>query len=379
MRQIWNRKGKDTQKNRAGIYAEKNRRTILLLGVLCVALVCIFSGTVFAKYYASKFRQGVSVASGFYFNSNRLIKSTGDITDITSIDTEGMAVNVNTERWTGGNLYFDIPIRNYDNNLLFNDENINVEYEIVFCLLDEPKGADYYVQNTQGQEMLLQKGVPVSCSDGRLPGGSLAEQIYRIRIAMTDAEQYSYARVLVMAYPVAPDYLYKEQNQEFRLLGVFEGVLSQTEMRVESAHFVVQEEKDYNASTWKEMVEDLSGLVYNIKTIGDVITDENGTVEQSVIVKWQSDYLELGQYDDYYKEALDKQANKTDTQADVIWQEQDGQGRNWTYMKIEVLPYTNANLTFYKESKFVDDFAVGTLTKDVFEKLVEVYKEGSGN
>lgn len=359
-------------KNKAGERKNfKKSKKALTIGIVCVSLLCIFSGTTFAKYYASKFRQGVSAAAGFYFNSNRLTKSMGDITDITAIETDGMAVNVNTERWSGGNLYFDIPIRNYDNNLLFNDENLNVEYEIVFCLVDEPVGASYYAQDYEGNEILLERNVPVKFSNGRLSGGSLFEQIYRIRINMTDAELYRYARVLVMAYPVAPDYLYKEQNQEFRLLGLFEGVVSQTEMRVESAHFVVQEDDDYSDATWQQKAEDLSGLIYNIKTTGDVAADESNAAEQTVIVKWNSDYLEMSIYDDYYKAAKGQ---------DAIWQEQDEQGTTWSCMRIRVLPYTNANMTFYKTSQFMSDLATGTMTQDFFEGLADAYmEEGAGN
>ena len=372
-------KNQDSMNNRKSERKKTGKsRMLLLVGVLCMAFVCIFSGTTFAKYYASKYRQGVSVASGFYFNSNRLTKSTGDITNITAIDTDGMAVNVNSGRWTGGNLLFDIPIRNYDNNLLFNDENLNVEYEIVFWLVDEPIGATYYAQDYEGQETPLEKDVPVKLTNGRLPGGSLSQQTCRIRIALEDADLYQYARVLVMAYPVAPDYLYKEQNQEFRLLGLFQGVLSQTEMKVESAHFVVQEESDYGADTWKQKVEDLSGLIFNIKTTGDVLNDESNAVEQTAIVKWNSNYLELSIYDDYYRTATKKQNNKALTEPDVIWRETDEAGTTWNYMKIQVLPYTNANLTFYKTTRFMDDMASGTMTKDIFEKLADACTEKGG-
>lgn len=346
-----------------------NRRAaILSLAVLTAAAACLFGGISYAKYYASKYRQGISVASGLYFNSNRLYKDGGDTTDIAGIDTEGMMVNVNDEKWAGGNLNFNIEIRNYDNNLLYNDENLNVEYEVCFMLEDEPAGAAYSVKDIDGTvRQLNRKGQIVKFNSGYLTGGSLSRDEYQLTINLLDKDTYNGARVLVVAYPTAPDYLYAPEDQQHRLVGLFQGVYSETAMKVDSSDFLVQSDIDYSDSTWHDKVEDLSGLIFNVKTIGDVVTDENNAVKQEAIVKWNSDYLSISQYDEYFRSA---KAGDIETKFE--------NGHNWTYMKIQVLPYTSVNLTFYKTQDFLTDF--GSMTKEDFEGLAEAYtEERSGN
>ena len=352
----------------------KNKIKKLLISFLVLA-VCIVTGTVVAKYYSSKYRPGIAVASGFYFNSNRLLKVPGDTRDITAINTTGMMVNVNGDKWSGGNLYFDIEIRNYDNNLLFNDSNLNVGYEICFYLLGEPVGATYYAQDIDGTEKMLSADHVVKFNNGYLPGGTLSKDSYRIRINLTNGNIYEPVKVLVVAYPTSPDYLANTQNQEQRLVGLFEGVYSETYMQVEDAYFLVEDDTDYNDSSWSDKVEDLSGLIFNIKTKGDVVTDENNAVKQEAIVRWQSNYIEISEYDEYYIAAKERQAAISAGEEDYIWTETDEAGNVWTYMKIEILPYTNVNITFYKTEQFLSDFENGIITKDKFENLADAYTQ----
>lgn len=345
-----------------------NRRTAVLILAAVLAAGGILGGVSYAKYYASKYRQGVSVASGLYFSSNRLYTDRGDTTNIGGISTENMMVNVNDEKWSGGDLDFNIEIRNYDNNLLYNDENLNVEYEICFMLVDDPVGATYSVTDSDGTvRALSRRGQIVKFTGGYLAGGSLSREDYQLTIHLADRDTYNGARVLVVAYPTAPDYLYAPTDQQHRLVGLFQGVCSETEMRVESSDFLVQSDTDYNDATWREKVEDLSGLVFNIKTIGDVVADENSAATQEAVVKWNSDYLSISQYDEYFLEA---EPGDIETKTE--------NGHQWTYMKIDMLPYTSVNLTFYKTQEFLDDF--GSMTKEDFEGLAEAYtEERSGN
>lgn len=345
-----------------------SRRGVILALAVAAAAGCVLGGISYAKYYAYKYRQGISVASGLYFNSNRLYKDRGDTTDIAGVNTEGMMVNVNDEKWAGGNLNFNIEIRNYDNNLLYNDENLNVKYEICFMLVDNPVGAVYSVKDIDGTvKQLSQKGQVVKFNSGYLTGGSLARDEYQLTLSLMDKDTYNGARVLVVAYPTAPDYLYAPADQQHRLVGLFQGVYSETEMQVESCGFLVQEDTDYDESSWHDKAEDLSGLIFNVKTMGDVAADENNAVKQEAVVKWNSDYLSISQYDEYFLEA---EAGDIETKQE--------NGHNWTYMKIKVLPYTSVNLTFYKTQDFLDDF--DSMTQETFEGLAEAYtEERSGN
>lgn len=356
---------------------KKADRKMAMLAVLAVVVVGICGGVAFAKYYDAKYRPGVSVASGLYFNSNKLLKNPGQTKDIMKIDTDNMMVNVNSDKWSSGNLYFDVEIQNYDNNLLYNDENLNVSYEICFTLLENPAGADYYVQDVDGTEHTLAKGKVVKLNQGYLPGGTRNQDTYRIRINLRDVTAYNGARVLAVAYPTSPDYLYDEEEQQNRLAGIFQGVYSENEMRVENAFFLVEEDADYNELTWKDKVTDLSGLIFNIKTIGSIVTDDNNAAKQEAIVKWRSDYISISQYDACYIEAQEKQASKSPSEEDYIWTATDTEGKQWTYMRIEVLPYTNVNITFYKTEKFLEEFKKDMIDREMFEGMAEAYTEES--
>lgn len=347
----------------------RNRRAVIVSLAVLVAAVGLMGGISYAKYYAAKFRQGIAVASGLYFNSNRLYTNQGDTTNIPGINTSGMMVNVNTRKWTGGDLPFDIEIRNYDNNLLFNDSNLNVEYEICFMLIEDPEGATYSVGKMEGGTLtgvqsLTRKNQVVKFTGGRLAGGTLNRELYQLTLHMTDQNAYNGARVLVVAYPTAPDYLRDDRNQQHRLVGLFQGVYSDAEMTVDTADFMVQKEDAYTAD-WKSAVEDVAGLIFNIRTIGDVAADEDNAMKQEAVLRWNSDYLEINQYDESYRAAGQKTGD--------IWTKQED-GHNWTYMKIKVLPYTSVNVTFYKTEAFINDF--GSMTKTDFENLADANTEG---
>lgn len=343
----------------------KSKRGLILAAVVVLAGISLLGGISYAKYYASKYRQGISVASGLYFNSNKLYKDRGDTTNIADIDTSGMMVNVNDEKWSGGNLNFNIEIRNYDSNLLYNDANLNVGYEVAFMLVDEPEGASYQVKEaaTGTIKSLTKKGQVITFSDGELQGGSLERDEYQLTITMENKDTYNGARVLAVAYPTAPDYLYAPTDQQHRLVGLFQGIYSETVMKVDTSEFLVQSETDYSDSTWAAKVKDLSGLIYNIKTIGDVVADDNNAVAQEAIVKWNSDYLSINQYDDYYVTA--KQNGNIETKTE--------NGHEWTYMKINILPYTSIDITFYKTDEFINSFS--SMSRADFEGLADAYTE----
>lgn len=326
-----------------------------------------------AKYYAYKYEQGISVASAFYFNSNKLLKVPGATTAdaIRNMDTSDMPVNINESKWVSGDCLFEIEIRNYDNNLLFNEADLDTGYEVCFYLLGTPKGARYYVVDTaSGAQKELTADDKMQFFTGQLQGGTLSRDKYQIRIHLNSEEEYNEeTKVLVVAYPTSPEYLYSADNQEHRLAGVFQGHYSEPYMRVDSADFMVEQESDYTDITWRDKVEDLSGLIFNIKTTGDVITDENNAVKQEAVVKWKSEYVQISEYDEYYLAA------KKEAKTDSSWlkTETDANGDKWTYMKIKVLPYSSVNITFYKATKFLEEF--GHMTKAEFEGMADACVE----
>lgn len=377
---------------------KRRNRQILLIALVVLAVAGIGGGVSFAKYYSVNHREGVSVASGLYFGSNYLSKNPGAITSINDIKSEAtnLPASVNSAKWAGGvgsETTFTIEIRNYENHLLYNDNNLDVEYHVDFLMLDTPSGANYYIQKTgdasetrkalyeENSDGSTKTAVNMVSYDGTLKGGTLSTDTYTLTIQMVDEERYNNtkARVMAVAYPTAPDYLVNESNQQNRLLGVFQGVYSQIALSVDTKQFKVQQEADYNDTTWSDKVQDLSGLIYNVKTKGDIVTDggESIAVKPQVIIKWKTDYLKISEYDEYYLAAKaedenNKAAGKNDAEK---WFYTEG---GWTYLRVSAMPYTSIDVTFYKTEKFMEamnkaDTDLGKMTKADFEGLVDAY------
>lgn len=308
---------------------------------------------IFGKYYAARYNKGIAVASNLYFNSDKLTKSTG-ITDIDSIindDDSIRKINVftNSGSWSSGDLLLSFDIRNYDNNILYNEKELNIGYKVHFVLLDEPEGAEYSVVSSDNVSYpLSDKGSSVEL-EGMTVGGSLDADIYGIQVRMTSQENYKAARVLVLAYPVSPDYVYRDtqDNQEYRLLGIFQGHPTDMQISIENACFKVQEASGYNDSTWRSMVEDLSGYIYNIKTAGDVVLDNNTAAKQEAVVTWDNRYVTIDKYDENYQYALEHDMQVADESEKYIQVNGD-----YTSMTIMVLPYTSIDMTYYKTENF---------------------------
>lgn len=391
----------------------------VVLSVFLLILAGLASRFVIARYYAYKAEKGISVASAFYFNSDKLVKPAGGVyatqAAVQSLNPDNFSVTVNQDKWTGGDCLFTVEIRNYDNNLLYNETNLNLDYVIYFRLVGTPKGATYKVQGGQWttDQELKTNGACVSTT-GHLDGGSPQSEVYRIHInTIGTGSQYdnlTAAKVLVAAYPTSPDYIKTdaEHLQEHFLCGVFQGVLTAANMTIESSHFKVQSTNAYKTN-WKNAVIDQSGLIYTVRTGGDALIDEQNSIKQEACIKWRSDYLQVSKYEieNRVKEAGQKAYDK---EYDTVYQTQiaggvaeedaraaadtaaavkkteaetatetkwttpvnDASGHPWITVTIETLPNTEINVTFYKTDTFFSQQS-SAMTKALFESLATAY------
>ena len=364
---------------------KKNYRKICAIagGICIIAMIVAGVSVIVAKYYAYQSAPGISVASAFYFNSNRLAKSLGPATKdaVQAMDTTGVPVTVNEAKWISGSCQFPIEIRNYDSNLLYNEAGLTTKYEIYFRLIGTPHEATYHVskkENGQADETTeLTTAKPMVKYTSVLSGGSLKSEEYQISITLTgnadDYEKSEKAKVLVVAYPTSPDYLRNDTAQPFRLVGMFEGHITEGEMEIESDDFLVQSSTDYNDTTWKDKVNDLSGLIFNVKTKGDMAASDSNAAKHEAFVKWNSDYLQISEYDENYQYAEKKEADAGTTN-EWLFEKTETDG-TWKYMKIEALPYTSVDITFYKTEKFIQEMNNDTMTKEEFEGLASASME----
>lgn len=356
----------------------------VFISFVCIAVIIgvIYGGKyAYGKYYAARYNKGIAIASNLYFSSDKLVKSKGyaNIDDIADDSESIKNINIfsNTSSWSSSDVPLTFDIRNYDNNILYNEDKLDIGYKVEFYLLDEPVGAEYRIEylDNSGNESKIQlkaKG-DKAVVEGKTIGGSLDANTYEINVKLTGpTKDYSAARVLVMAYPVSPDFVHRDENeeQENRLLGIFQAQPTDMQIIIEDEGFEVEDEADYNDTKWKAKVEDLSGYIYNFKTAGDVVIDTNTATKQLAEITWNNKILKIDKYNDNYERAVAHGDGLTDDAEKYITTNGD-----LTTMKIEVLPYMSINITFYKGDDFNTVFSTQPATaagRAWFENLVDV-------
>lgn len=342
-------------------------KRILFIGfVFCILALVGVSGVSLAKYYAKRDNKGVSVASGLYFNSNCISNVEGDIdVPLDQIDLLKVPGYVNPE---GGSIFY-LDIRNYDNHLLYNELYLDLEYTISFMKLNgETASVEYTNEDGQNVRVSLEDGLTyvdavagtthegwngkyLTLTDKELAGGAARYHSYVIRT--TSATDGTDAKVLVMAYPTAPDYV-AAAAEDMRLIGVLQAQPKNVKVGIDKSNFLIEDTSEY-ISDWKSTVEKMSGLVYTIQTNGDDVST-SGAVKGELEVTWNAKMLDINQYDPYYLEAVKNNAITTD-------------GDNKT-MTIRVLPYANVRITFYKTADFAAAFS-SSMTQTEFENYVQ--------
>lgn len=332
----------------------------------------------YGKYYAAKYNNGISVASNIYFNSGNLLKIdkvidvnqsglewTNDIADIENDIMPSMPVTLNSDRWTNGSTDIKVVMQNYDNNILFNSADMDVEYEIKFKLIDlGGNGANYSIVDTSAGDSEQVYGFDeeegnVITLRGSLKGGTLSTHTYKIRMTLNTVQlqnkNYIPNRVLVVAYPTSPDYISESNKNAYLLLGLFEGKLSALHMTVDTYGFEIAKNSDFGTA-YKNYIKDYSGFICNIKTAGDVIKDESNAVEQDLTLIWNSKYIDISRYDENYIQYHETLVTEDD----------------WSRMTIKALPYTSINVTYYKTDEFDTAVANGLLdTAEEFNNLIK--------
>ena len=114
------KKNEDRKKARQRV--ERKVWTIAVL--IFVSTICLgYGGVMYAKYYSQGYEKGVAVASAIYFSANHAFESEGNFVQSLVVPTE-----------SGDGYEFVFEVRNYENNLLFNDSSVDIPYEISFWL-----------------------------------------------------------------------------------------------------------------------------------------------------------------------------------------------------------------------------------------------------
>lgn len=335
-----------------------NKMTLIIGILVGVAVFLSISGAALAKYYAKRDNKGVSVASGLYFNSNCISNVSGDIDiSLDQIDLQTVPGYVNPE---GGNIFY-LEIRNYDNYLLYNELYLDLQYTIEFLKINGKTAVVEYIDN-QGveQNKELADGEIFTLTGREIEGGSAKYHSYVVKT--TNAEDDTNAKVLVRAYPTAPDYV-AVAAKNMRLLGVLTAQPKDVKVGIDKDNFLIADTAEY-INDWKKVVENMSGLEYTIQTNGDDVS--TGDVKGELEVTWNSKMLDINQFDPYYIQAMNELKETPEEYEKFMEQE-------IKTITIKVLPYSNVKITFYKTDDFVahfNDDTVTGMTKEEFENYV---------
>ena len=180
----------------------KKKYRVVLGFLTSLVLFCLASGALIAKYYAGRSNKGVATASSLYFSSN-LLKN------VQGVEESAYPVIYNTDAWDGNNPYsFNLLIRNYQNQLLYNDENLDIQYDISFRLIDATDNGTYQV-TYQGETKTVSLNTECKFS-ATLAGGQAMSNQFTVSVARpagnTD-KNYKSVGILVTATPVSPSYV----------------------------------------------------------------------------------------------------------------------------------------------------------------------------
>lgn len=320
--------------------------------LITLVLLCAAGGNLFAKYYAGQKNKGVATASSLYFDSNVLKKVASDSV------TQDYPTIFNTDTWDGtGTCSIDIDIQNFQNQLLYNDENLDITYEISFSLANQTDGGTYSVSSvseSEGSKTIPENGTPVTFSGLTLHGGQLNRHQFKVNVTRPESQSgnstYRSVGVKVTAKPVAPSFV----SNSVTLGGiVYASMLS--------ASYSLDCKLNLDATTSPS---DYSGFPYVIS----YIPGEDQSVHD-VKVLWKKDILEIDQFDSYYQKL------KTDS---TKYGQETINGVDWQFMIIAIQPYSNIQVTFYRASSSTDYSSVG-LSDCV--KVIDLIKnaEGSAN
>lgn len=350
----------------------KSKKSYLIIGLLACVFLAGASITVYSKYYKTGYNQGMAIASGFYFSSNYMYEEEA-INSFTIAELaksqDGKLVHedlinklisaVSKEAWnTNGSsisyTFNDIEVRNYANSLLFNDEELNVSYQVEFALLDANAGAEYKVRkkDTGTYTSITNDGngnLKTASFQGELKGGKLSEDVYELQVTRPQTGEYTPARILIMAYPVGDAF---SQNPR-KIAGIVKAEYNQAEMEIIDQKFTIEDELEDD--TWQERVKKESAFIYQLKTTGGFYVEGDDNMLQKIKIKWNPAVLALNENDKY--------KNESGTQYDADLGE----------MIIETAPYSSIKFVFFKKEGF-EKWVDAQSSMDKFKDLVSVKK-----
>ena len=309
-----------------------NRAKIAIFAVL---LALLFGGGnyVYARYFSESAKWGVAIASGVYFTANYAV----EVED--AEEDEVFFESVVNYAYSGQGYAFTFEVRNYENNLLFNESGVVLPYTVTLWLGEPSEDASYYVEYQDGEKQQLSTDKLVI--DGQsIAGGSAFANKYTISINTSDTSKKP-----------LPIYVEVETGEGALVQKTLRGKMvfqktTDAQSYIESQEFVVPEDISDDAEKFKR-IQQMSMLTYEIRTVSDVVSDE---VTEKLKLSWDSTVLDIDLFDEVFL-AWQKNEDKANGDADAPTGPYSA-GDGWYYITIDVMPYSAQTINFFRGSNF---------------------------
>lgn len=179
-----------------------------VMGAACALELLVAGVSVYAKYFSSNSNKGVATASNWYFSSDTL----------KTISNDNYIALYNSSSWDGKSPYnFTFQIHNFQNQLLYNDENLDVTYSLKFTREDSGDTDAYSVQYWDNSNVKQKKEWPawepsITIEGQTIKGGSAKSQEYAVIFPgdPNAGKDYMSKGIRVEAYVTSPSYVAKK-------------------------------------------------------------------------------------------------------------------------------------------------------------------------
>lgn len=337
--------------------ARKRRRAITEKRVRLAALLILLlffgifgGGYVYAKYYSQSVQNGIAIASGVYFTANYAVAS--EDTFFESIVKTG---------YQGTDTDFVFEVRNYENNMLFNEASVEIPYSVYFWLGEAPAGATYSVEYA-GVVKTLNVGETnkVGFDAQIITGGRATANKYTVTVDVEENVKHTSVPIYVIVETEPGAVI----SSSLRGKMIF-STTAQAESYIESQMFVVSANVSTDEDKFKEL-QKLSELTYEIKTVGEVTTGDDAT--EKLKLSWDPAVLEINMFDDAYVEWKNTSGNT----APLV----DTNG--WYYITVNVMPYSAETVGFFRGNQFTEKIENSASSMEALNAsiLAEKYLEG---
>ncbi len=321
---------------------------------LLVVILGLTSGTyVYAKYYSLSAKEGIAIATGVYFTANYAHDAGGEFVE--------NLVNIG---YSGGDTSFTFEVRNFENNLLFNTDNVNIPYTVELWLESTPDGgAKYYVnagenESDTKQELGVGEAGKVTLFEQVISGGLARTNSYYISISGAPNDHVA-VPIYVRVKTLEGSLINRTLTGKMLLSGS-----AKTESKIESQGFVIPEEPA-DISQF-ERLNSLSVFTYEVLTVGSAAS--GGTTEE-LRISWDPDILSIDLFDEAYLKWVEteKEANPNATITGPATDPETG----WKYIVIDIMPYAAENINFFRGPEYEETFGTEESDETKLERLHE--------